>query len=264
MLKGYTLPRTPGGTSSLAPSPPWHYVGECTSVEYDADADAIASFLPPGLDYASTRCAVYFIEWQSVTDGGEEYLDPVYSQYKETIVLLSASYRGVSTAYCPFIWVDQDVSLMRGLIQGWPKQIGYTHVTRAYDLSSPANPLLGAGGKFGATLSAKEQRLVRAQITLNEETSQFPTPGFAGAINVRYFPNLQQDKYEQPAVHQLVRLTSRDTQFSTLWKGEAQLEFYKSRYTELMLLRPQSVAAGYRFTFALTVDEIELLRDFTN
>jgi hypothetical protein len=37
MLKGYTLPRTPEGTSSLAPMPPWHYVGTCLVVEYEAD-----------------------------------------------------------------------------------------------------------------------------------------------------------------------------------------------------------------------------------
>jgi hypothetical protein len=33
MLTGYTLPRTPLGTSGLAPTPPWHYVGNALTVD---------------------------------------------------------------------------------------------------------------------------------------------------------------------------------------------------------------------------------------
>ncbi len=45
MLKGYTLPRTPQGTSSLVASPPWHYVGNCLAVEFEADPEAVAPYL---------------------------------------------------------------------------------------------------------------------------------------------------------------------------------------------------------------------------
>jgi hypothetical protein len=48
MLKGYTLPRTPRGTSSLAPTPPWHYVGNAIGVEFDAYPAAVEAFLPEG------------------------------------------------------------------------------------------------------------------------------------------------------------------------------------------------------------------------
>lgn len=106
MLKGYTLPRTPKGTSSLAPMPPWHYVGTCLAVEYDADPAVVQSFLPPGLDFHSSRCAAYFVEWQYASESGEEYLDPVRSQYRETIILISACCEDMPVAYCPFIWVD--------------------------------------------------------------------------------------------------------------------------------------------------------------
>ena len=146
MLKGYTLPRTPRGTSSLAPAPPWHYVGNALAVEFAADAAAAAAFLPDGLKLDSERCAAYFIEWQYVSESGVEYLDPITSQYRETIILLSARCNGSPVAYCPFIWVDQDVSLMRGLAQGWPKQIGSTWITRAYDLPSRHLPSSGRAG----------------------------------------------------------------------------------------------------------------------
>ncbi|RPI20925.1 MAG: acetoacetate decarboxylase [Acidobacteria bacterium] len=261
MLNGYTLPRTPKGNSSLAPSPPWHYVGTCLAVEYEADPGAVASFLPPGLEFNSSNCAAYFAEWQYASESGEEYLDPVRSQYHETIFLISASYEGTPCGYCPFIWVDQDVSLMRGLIQGWPKQIGSTWITRSYDLPSKAAPSAGPGGRFGATLAVKDRRLVEAVVTLREETRQPPNPTFAGAVLMRYFPELVAARHDHPAVHELVRLKSRDVRISPIWKGDATLRIFDNPYLELPALRPTRVAAGYRFSCALTVDDLVFLRN---
>jgi acetoacetate decarboxylase len=261
MPYGYTLPRTPKGTSSLVPKPPWHYVGNCLAVEYEADPQVVASFLPPGLEFHSPQCAVYFAEWQYASDGGEEYLDPVRSQYRETIILISASLDGSPCAYCPFIWVDQDVSLLRGLVQGWPKQIGSTWITRCYGLPSRATPILGPGGKFGATLAVKDRRLVEAAITLREQTFELPMPSFARAINVRHFPELVAGRHDLPAVHELVQLKSRDVQLSPIWKGEASLQIFDHPYLELPDLRPLKVGAGYRFSCAFTVDDLAVLRD---
>jgi len=261
MLKGYTLPRTPRGTSCLAPAPPWHYVGNALAVEFEANPAAAAAFLPEGLELQSGRCAAYFIEWQYVSETGEEYLDPITSQYRETIILLSASFEGSPVAYCPFIWVDQDVSLMRGLVQGWPKQIGSTWMTRAYDLPSKATPVVGPGGRFGASLAAKDRRLLEAQVTLSELTDTLPLPNFARAVNTRYFPELVAGKHDLPAVHELVQLKSRDVQISPIWKGGATLEIFAHPSLELPELRPIAVIAGYRFSFALTVDDLLPLRD---
>lgn len=261
MLKGYTLPRTPRGTSSLAPEPPWHYVGNALAIEFEADPTAAASFLPEGLELDSARCAAYFVDWQYASETGNEYLDPVRSQYRETIILLSAKFEGSPVAYCPFIWVDQDVSLMRGLAQGWPKQIGSTWITRAYDLPSKAAPVVGPGGRFGATLAAKDRRLLEAQITLRETTDSLPSPSFAKAVNARLFPELVLGKHNQPAVHELVQLKSRDVQISPIWTGDAEMQIFDHPYLELPDLKPVKVIAGYRFSFALTVDDLVFLRD---
>ena len=260
MLKGYTAPRTPKGTSSLAPMPPWHYVGTCLAVEYEADPKAVESFLPPGLDFHSPRCAVYFADWQYASESGEEYLDPVRSQYRETIFLVSASYEGTPYAYCPFIWVDQDVALMRGFAQGWPKQIGSTWITRSYDLSSKAAPVVGPGGKFGATLAVKDRRLVEAVVTLREQTTQMPSPGFAGAVNVRHFPELVAGRHDSPAVHELVNSSPVMSISRPSGKARPRLRFLII-LTWSSLTCPANVIAGYRFTCAMTVDDLVFIRD---
>ena len=151
--------------------------------------------------------------------------------------------------------------MMRGFAQGWPKQIGSTWITRSYDLPSRATPVLGPGGRFGATLAAKDRRLVEAVVTLREQTSQLPSPSFAGAVNTRHFPELVSGRHDRPAVYELVQLKSRDVQISPIWKGEASLQIYDHPYLELADLRPVKVIAGYRFSCALTVDDLLVLSD---
>lgn len=261
-LKGFTTPRTPRGISSLAPTPPWHYVSTSLAVEFTADPAKVVRFLPDGLEPAGDgSCAVYFAEWQFATDHGEEYLDPVRSQYKETIFLIAARFEKEPVAYCPFIFVDQDVSLMRGLIQGWPKQFGTVWITRAAGLPSKAAPTEAAGGKFGATLSVRDHRVVEARVTLRDITDRRPSPTFARGVNLRYFPTLQAGKHDQPPVHELVQLKSRDVQFSTIWTGDAALKIFDHPHLEIGDLAPTRVGAGFRFSFAFTVDDVVPLKD---
>jgi acetoacetate decarboxylase len=260
MIKGYSLPRTPNGTSGAVPIPPWHFVGTAVAVTFQADENEIALFLPDGLEIESDNCVVYFTEWQTVSDNGEEYLDPVRSQYKETILLVSAKFEGSPVAYCPFIWVDQDISLIRGTFQGWPKQFGTTWITRAYDLPSKATPVTGKGGKFGATLCSRERRLIEAEIVLNKQVQTLPSPNFSKAVNVRYFPNLVLGMHDNPLINELVQLKSRDISVSPVWEGDAKMKFYDNPYLELNLLNPLKIKAGYRFTFAMTIDNLISLK----
>ena len=46
--RGYSLPLSPGGTASLVPAPPWHYVGDFLVIEYWAEPAAVAAVLPAG------------------------------------------------------------------------------------------------------------------------------------------------------------------------------------------------------------------------
>lgn len=256
MVKGYTPPRTPLGKSSLVPSPPWHYAGNVLAVEYRTDPESAAAFLPEGLTLLSDQCAVYFVEWQYASEHGEEYLDPVCSQYRETIFLLSAQYGETPMAYCPFIWVDQDKALMRGLIQGWPKQIGDTWITRMFELESKAAPKNGKGARLGAALSVCGRRQAEAMVVLEDETASLPAPTFAGAALLRYYPELAKARHNRPAVHELVQLKSRDVNISPVWKGNASLDVFDHPHNELGQLKPVSVGQGYKFSIALTVDDL--------
>ena len=131
-LQGLTSPYTPSGCSALVPPPPWHYAGDVVSLALDVDQGRADALLPDGFGRATGHAYGHFCEWQATTDGSE-LLDPVYAQYREFFILIEAERDGALALFCPFIYVDQDISMVRGLLQGWPKKMGSVWVTRSYE-----------------------------------------------------------------------------------------------------------------------------------
>ena len=161
MLKGYSPPLSPNGTANLVPAPPWHYVGTLLVIDFWTNPEAVKALLPTTLlpSQDPGRCVAYFADWQACTDAGAELLDPIRAQYREFFLLVSARLGEEEVLLCPYIFVEQDIALLRGLLQGYPKQLGSVYITRAYDLASPASPMVGPGGTFAATLAVKDRRL---------------------------------------------------------------------------------------------------------
>ena len=128
---------------------------------------------------------MHFADWQSTSDGSE-LLDPIYAQYREAFVVLEAERDGTLVNFCPFIYVDQDISLMRGWLQGLPKKSGSVWVTRSLPLDHPAAAPLVAGTRLGASLAVKDRRLAEATVTLTGRTAprlgllKQPTYGLLG------------------------------------------------------------------------------------
>jgi hypothetical protein len=103
-LTGFTPPFTPRGLASLVSPPLWHYAGWLINIEFECDRDRAAEFVPTALGTATGRGTVHFADWQSTTDG-TELLDPVLSQYRETIVLLEIIRPdGTAANFCPLIY----------------------------------------------------------------------------------------------------------------------------------------------------------------
>lgn len=164
--RSFTAPFTATGRSALVPPPPWHYAGWLLNVAFETDAAPLAPLVPPAAGRPTGKGCLHFADWQACTDG-RELLDPVYSQYRETIVVFEVERPDGSRAvYCPAIWVDQDVSLVRGLLQGWPKKMGSTWLTRSLPLDHPAAAPLRAGSRLGASLAVKDRRVVSVQAEL--------------------------------------------------------------------------------------------------
>jgi len=262
-LKGYSIPRTSTGRASLVPHPPWHYVGDLLVVDYWADPDAARSVLPEGLDPHpdAGRCAAVFADWQSCSGEGEELLDPVRAQYREFFLVVNALLDGEEVTTCPFIWVDQDFALVRGWIQGFPKKLGSIWMTRTFGLGVAADPGLGEGARYGATCSARGRMISRMTLTVEGPSEEGPRHNAPPIVNVRHFPRLARGRHDDPQVHELVKLLSRDRASSTAVEGEATLELYPAEGEEHHILAPVKVGRGYRMTLGYTVDDLETVKE---
>jgi acetoacetate decarboxylase len=261
MLHGFSLPLSPSGIANLAPFPPWHYVGDLLVIAFQADPAAVAAVLPPTLTpHPAGNCLAYFCDWQFTSDGSE-LRDPVRSQYQEFFVVVGAYDGEREVTTCPYIFVNQDASMLRGLIQGFPKQFGAIALTRAFPVPSPAAPTLGPGGVFAATLAAHDRRLVEATVTLEQLSTDGAPFGSAPLLLVRHFPRLEAGRHHEPAIHELVQHQVRDRQSSPIWEGTATLRFFESPAHELHALAPIQVGRGYRYSMALTIDDQRMVRD---
>lgn len=230
----FTAPFTASGRAAIVAAPPWHYAGWLFNVGIRFDPAAGAALLPARLGRLTGEGCVHFADWQATTDG-RELLDPVYSQYRETIVIVGIERPdGARFNYCPFIWVDQDVSLIRGLLQGWPKKIGSTWITRALPIEHVAAAPLKAGSRLGASLSVKDRRLIEAALTLTGEPGAplgFLANRTIGAVG---WPDLTRPG-ERPEPRFL--LPDIRDKVSSAWHGaEARLSVLPHPVEELSLL----------------------------
>lgn len=255
MQHGFTAPYTPAGRSSLIPPPPWHYAAWIFTVEYELDSTLAQTFLPAELGVSTGLATANFVEWQ-VTSDGSELRDPVYSQYKEFFVHIQAQRPDRSLAnFCPFIYVDQDMSMMRGWLQGLPKKLGSVWMTRSFAVDHIASAPLKRGTKLGGSLAVKDRRLAEVELKLTGAEGDrlgffsAPTFGLVGFANLVDTP--------RSADLKLVRHTADDVVHGPFHAAEADLRYFESPRDELHDLRPIRTRRAATHTFAWSVSKVE-------
>lgn len=252
-LEGWSLPQSPTGKASLVPPPPWHYSGEVIAVDFTADTSAISSLLPDELSPTEGGEATFvFAHWSSRADADSRLgRDPARAQYHEAYVVLQSRYKDRKVGRVPYIWVDNDVSLVRGLIQGFPKKIGAIAMTRHVALGN-GGAKKEIGGSFHGHLSSNGERLATAAVSISEVREKGYPPGVSlPLVHTRLWPSLTIS--DGPAVHELAMADISDFALGTLYTGQGELHFGDSLFEELHLLRPVSVGLGWVFSMAFSV-----------
>ena len=238
-LNGWTLPQTPSGRAATVPPPPWHYSGDVIAVDFIADPARVAELVPPGFaPRGDGGCTIFFCDWASAAEHDPRVKnDPAKGQYKEAYIVLHGTFDGRRAGRVPYIWVDSELSLLRGLIQGFPKKLGEVHMTRPVELGR-GGARKAPGERFAAHVSSLGRRLATASVTIREQAAGAqPADGGTGPlIHTRHWPALEG---ETPAVHELSIVPLRDVEIGTMWRGDATLEFGAAEFEEVDLLAPR-------------------------
>jgi Acetoacetate decarboxylase (ADC) len=97
-----------------------------------------------------------------------------------------------------------------------------------------------------------------------QQTEADPTTLFnRPAALLRYFPRLEKDKLDKPAVNELTLSITDNLQIADLWTGAAEISFPDVPNEELSALKPVKVGAGFRYSLAYSVTDLRILKDFT-
>lgn len=244
-LKGLMYPRTPTGSGTVLPSPPWHYSGEMLTIEFRTDPAKVAALLPNGFELADDdpgAVAIIWADWQSCSDNLDELLDPARSQYKEVFVVIRCKYESVTYSRAAFIWVDKDFAMARGHIQGYPKKMSEIWMTRPITIGK-AGPRLEPGGRFGATLSTWGRRIADARFTI---TGTADSAGFVNGhpmLHNRQMPAIEMDGRD--SLDELVTMRGFDVELGPVFSGDAELELYDTPTEEIKAFEPIEVIGAY-------------------
>ncbi|MBN2466748.1 MAG: acetoacetate decarboxylase family protein [Deltaproteobacteria bacterium] len=243
-LKGFSLPFTPHGRSSLVEPPPWYYGGEVIQIVFRTRPEQAQRFIPRPLELGPDPGLgiVWFVEWVSVSESNPDlaFINPERSVYPECIVMLQCRFKEEIGYFVPYIWVNNDFTLLRGFIQGFPKKLARIHMTKL----SAMNPLVGGrrvGAKVKGICEANAERLVEGSLIFTGQADQSELPKLKFYL-LRHYPDLANPS--QPLVHELVNSVSELT-IADIWRGDAELKFFESAIDEVAALAPVQVLEGF-------------------
>jgi len=263
-LKGYTLPLTPKGRSSVIDSPPWHYGGDILAIRFSIDPKRARAFIPPPLEMGPKpgEGIVWFPEWVSVSDAQPDlaFVNPERAVYRECIVMLGCQFKGIPGYFVPFIWVDNDFTLMRGFVQGFPKKLGRVYLTKLHDLC----PKVGGkrvGAKIKGILESHGERVVEASMTFARMAKPEDLPAVKFYL-MRHFPSI--DDPTKPSVHEISAGTVANAKIGEVWAGEGDLKFFASPFEEVADLGPIKITDAFYFSIGMTITGGKVLHSYIN
>jgi hypothetical protein len=162
---------------------------------------------------------IVFCTVAAVAEGEVAADRPADANFDECLMKLRARVGEIEGWYVPHSWVTNDVSLHRGILQGFPKRLGRVALTRFRTLQPRAGGRR-AGARLGATLQAPEGLHLHAMHECAERDSS--------AIGVtlpflllRSFPSLPGTA--GPTVEEIVSPVITDASEEEVWSGPASI-----------------------------------------
>lgn len=233
----WTTPYSKSGRSALVPAGPWSYGMEAISVH--AMLSGFEELLPENME-SEGEGYVYFAEIISQSPNFPElnYEAPGLVQYRELAIFLKVKYGGRVLAYCPFMYVDNDVSLLRGFVAGFPKKLAVIDITREH-------PLLEQK-KFGGVAMRGGYGLAKMVVEPMEEVESNPLDGFGSWMLYRFA--------EPMGVKEFVEIVP-EVSYAKIERGNAELKLYSGINDELPVVK--EILGGYRFSALLKIREIK-------
>lgn len=260
-LKGYSLPLTPKGQSSLVQSVPHYYSGRILCVVFNVGKDNVKKYLPEPLEpYGDGMCRIMINDFVSFGKDNKEmpFVNPARVKYEEGTFGLYCQYKGEKGTYTPYLYVTQDWSMIYGWFFGWPKKIAQVDFTPTPEINPGIKPL-GVGTKLRGVVHRHGNKLIDVTLKIEKKDSPEGLPGMKKRWNIRHFPSIGEDF---PEIKQLIEVTAWDQKFGDVWSGKATLKLGDSDNEEFEGLHPKEIVGGYYYTLGWIGHKAKLMIDY--
>ena len=240
----WTPPLTRSGRSALVPDGPWTYVLDTIAVYAEGDPSKLEEALPDGVK-ATEELWFYLADIVSFSPKSPElnYEAPGLLQYREAAVFVKVELDGVYYAYCPFMYVDSDVSLVRGLMAGFPKKIAKIDITKDHELLRFK--------KLGGVASRAGYGLMKMIVEPERNIDKLPFDDFGPWLLRRYFAPI--------GVDELVKFVPK-VKYGSIREGKGEMKVFSGINDELDLFEPTKVKAGYAYSVLIEPEEIKVVK----
>lgn len=242
-------PLTRTGRSALVPKGPWVYGFMGLGASYRADPAALSDVVPRPLRVAGGEVFTYIVEIIALSRDAAEFVVEAPDQllYHEGAFFVKVEYEGNKYLYCPFMWVDSDISLLRGLIVGWPKKLAKIALTKLHPML-PGLDKPGKGLRLGGYVARAGFTLYRIRVELasEEESASLPMLSEYPFLLPRYFAGVAPSTV---TVNELVEFEGESQ--VRAWSGLGEVEVFGGINDELYVFKPVSKTEGYYFNMLL-------------
>ncbi|MGF9820107.1 acetoacetate decarboxylase family protein [Brevibacillus agri] len=244
-LKGYTLPLSRTGNSSLVTNPPWYFGAEVMEVSYLTDPELFRQFLPYPLEFSDQPGLVNVTISNMTTVSNQEsaFVNPERTNYQECLIRLHCSFNGKKGWFVPNAFVNNDFTLLRGFIQGFGKKLAQIHLTRLDEY----NPMIGGkqkGAKLRGICEVFHSVHVNLALQLEEQSDKDRYAGNTMFV-LRHFPDMEDQ--EKLSIHEILELVVSDAIRSEIWEAKGEIHIRHSDFEEITQLQPIEVVSARYF-----------------
>jgi hypothetical protein len=206
-----------GDGSAVEPSP-WHYGADYVTVYFKGEKSRLKNLVPAPFILDDGTCMAYVCEIISVSGQRPQMVSemPERTIYMEAALGIKCLHGTSQGMYFPVMWVDSEWSLLRGLVNGYPKRLADSIVMTKLHPLNPGLKLTSKGATFAGYCVKGSETTLRIGVEVEKRGGPADLISFGSTFGMRKYPRTNPS---QTNVAEAVEILRSNYRVSDVWVG---------------------------------------------